>query len=174
MKQEILKLFMPIVARSYYEEDEFGDYIDCEYPEEFDGKELLFMEDELNQKLDKYQEYKTERGIIEYLDDGDVLKDKVHSLHFKFESVENELFAVAVATLNESLNFEELEHLKDEVTGQASDGVGEGFEQQDIDFSYNRDIQVSMWHSGRSWFILTEEELELKMSDSQGLGMTME
>lgn len=62
----------------------------------------------------------------------DSLNAKVSKYEFTVEEVKGELMGVAVLTLNNVLTDKELDLIKSEVTGQASDGFGEGFEQREI------------------------------------------
>lgn len=52
---------------------------------------------------------------------------------------------VAILTLNEDLTRKELEKIKESVSGQVSDGWGEGFEQREISTDIG-DIYVSFWN----------------------------
>ena len=59
--------------------------------------------------------------------------------------------------------------MKDGISGQNSDGFGEGFEQRPIETDEG-DMYVSFWNSGDDYFIRTKEE----MDEALGQGMKME
>lgn len=63
------------------------------------------------------------------------------------------------AGLKESLSGEETAELLDFVTGQNSDGYGEGLEQRPIK-TPDGEIYVSFWSNDKSWSIMTQDELE--------------
>ena len=63
---------------------------------------------------------------------------------------------VAVIKMTKPLFEEELESLKDYISGQFSDGWGEGFEQHEIEVS-DGEIYVHFWTS-ENYYIHTEEE----------------
>ena len=108
---------------------------------------------------------------MKYYDEHDSVKVKVLKCVFSVELVEEELMGVAVLTLNDTLNQKEFEKIKDIITGQASDGWGEGFEQREI-HTDQRDINVSFWNSD-NWFLKTAEEMGIEAKQSMG-GMRFE
>jgi hypothetical protein len=95
--------------------------------------------------------------MMKYYSECDSLNAKVSRYEFTVEEVGGELMGVAVLTLNDDLTEKELELIKSEVSGQASDGYGEGFEQNEIQTD-ERAIYVSFWNH-ENWSIKTAEEL---------------
>ena len=67
--------------------------------------------------------------------------------------------------LSEDLSPEETERLKDAITGQNSDGLGEGFEQREIHIDEG-DLYVSYWQSNDEYFLHTEDEFDEYLSQT--------
>ena len=88
--------------------------------------------------------FENDRGIAEYIHDA-ALNKKVYSLYPSVEIVDGELWGVITAGLKESLTGEETGALLEYVSGQNSDGYGEGFEQRPIN-TPDGEIYVSFWN----------------------------
>ena len=69
----------------------------------------------------------------------------------------------------EELTLKEIEEIKDYITGQNSDGLGEGFEQQDIEIDGSV-MNVHFWESGKDYRIYDEDEFEAEIRSDQGMG----
>ncbi len=102
------------------------------------------------------------RGLAEYLDEGS-LKEKVHSLYPSVEINDGELWGVMIAGLKESLSGEETAELLDFVTGQNSDGYGEGLEQRPIK-TPDGEIYVSFWNH-ENYSLKLEQEMKNSSPD---------
>ena len=63
----------------------------------------------------------------------DSVNDKVHSVVFDVEQRHGRLWGVAECQISGELSAEELATLKKYISGQASDGWGEGFEQRELE-----------------------------------------
>ena len=96
------------------------------------------------------------------------LKQKIESMKWGFESVNNALWGVVDVTLNSDITPEEDEEIKDYITGQNSDGLGEGFEQQDIRVDEGI-LNVHFWKWSDDYQIYSEEEFADQI-ESQGMG----
>ena len=98
--------------------------------------------------------------MVDYFDENDskTAKVKLQSMIWGFESVNNCLYGKVTVTLSEALTEEEVEAVKDYICGQNSDGLGEGFEQQEIHIDYDENIYVSFWHRGGDYWIYGEDE----------------
>ena len=79
------------------------------------------------------------------------------------------LFGRIDCSLKEALT---AEALRDWLTGQCSDGLGEGFEQQPID-TMDGELFVSFWNSGDDYAMMTEDEFDdyLQNTETQTGGM---
>ena len=68
------------------------------------------------------------------------------------------MWCVAKCKVQGRLTPEELETLMDYVTGQASDGFGEVFEQHSIVNSRDAEVYAHLWNDGGEWSIMTEQD----------------
>ena len=150
-----LKLYMPLTADAYYY-NEYGDMEDESYP--MDGRELRAYEGAILKALiNNRMPEESESGIMHWYDGNDSVEAKVKSVVFTVEEREGKLWGVAECRVVGDLTPEELSTLKEYITGQASDGWGEGFEQREIDIG-DGDLYVHLWNFSDEWDIRTEEE----------------
>ena len=148
-----LKLYMPLTA-SFYARNEWGDW--DEPGEEWDGRTLLDYEDRiLGFMVRNRVPEEAERGLMLWCDK-EFLDVKVRSAVFTAEARDGRLWGVAECQVVGQLSPEELTGLKDYLTGQAADGVGEGLEQQAIRVD-GGELYVHLWQS-EGWSIQTEGE----------------
>ena len=148
-----LKLYMPLTA-SFYARNEWGDW--DETGEEWDGRTLLDYEDRiLGFTVRNRVPEEAERGLMLWCDK-EFLDVKVRSAVFTAEARDGRLWGVAECQVVGQLSPEELTSLKDYLTGQAADGVGEGLEQQAIRVD-GGELYVHLWQS-EGWSIQTEGE----------------
>ncbi|MFR6181635.1 MAG: DUF4314 domain-containing protein [Flavonifractor plautii] len=148
-----LKLYMPLTA-SFYARNEWGDW--DETGEEWDGRTLLDYEDRiLGFMVRNRVPEEAERGLMLWCDK-EFLDVKVRSAVFTAEARGGRLWGVAECQVVGQLSPEELTRLKDYLTGQAADGVGEGLEQQAIRVD-GGELYVHLWQS-EGWSIQTEGE----------------
>lgn len=96
------------------------------------------------------------RGIMHWYDREDSVNAKVKSVVFAAEARDRQLWGIAECRIQGELTPTELDTLKEYISGQASDGWGEGFEQRDIQID-GGELYVSLWNF-RDWEILTEQE----------------
>lgn len=159
-----LKLYMPLTA-SLYEYDDYGHLQD--EPVELNGRELLAHEGAIL-SLIKRQEVpeEAERGLMCWYHKQDAMNDKVMSLRATVEMVDGKFMGVAVCMVKGTLSSKELGTLKEYITGQMSDGWGEGFEQREIKVE-DGELYVSFWSGHDSWYLKTEEEFFQSQQQSE-------
>ena len=151
---QILKLYMPLTA-TMYGEDEWGNQ--DEYGSELGGRDLVPYEGSIRDALRKNQlPQESRRGVMHWYDENDTVNDKVLSAVFNVEKRDGQLWGVAECLLAEPLTLQEQETLIEYISGQASDGWGEGFEQRPISAG-EQEMYVSLW-SCENWTIQTEAE----------------
>lgn len=152
----IKKFYFPLTV-NVYERGDYGWSDGCEY----DGKCADKYRGEIERVFDGYNDY----DMVDYFDEyySTTAKAKLQSMIWGFESVNGCLYGKVDVTLSEKLTEEEMEAVKDYICGQNSDGLGEGFEQQEIRIGYDEEIYVSFWHYGDDYWIYDEDEFNSKI-----------
>ena len=168
MKSELqtLRLFSPLFPH-IYRKNEWGDLDD--YQEDLSAGEVLEYEDKILALIQKEKlPSEGERGLAVYLDDD--LSRKVYSINPTVEEWNGELWGVTELQTHDTLSPFELAELTEWISGQFSDGWGEGLEQREIKVE-DGELYLSFWDSSDRFFIKPEDEM--KGSPSFGFGMTM-
>ena len=143
----LLKLYMPLTA-DFYPRDEWGD--SSEEGERWDDRTLMEYEDQILGALVKNRmPEERERGLMHWYGEQDSLNAKVRSAEFTVEVRDGCLWGVAECQVVGELTSGELTRLKDFISGQASDGWGEGFEQREIKVD-GGELYVHLWNSERN------------------------
>ena len=114
--------------------------------------------DEIADALNRYTA-NDENDMATYYNKDDGVSEKLTSAVWSVELHGSRLFGRIDCSLKEPLTTEETERLREWITGQCSDGLGEGFEQQPIDTEDGK-LYVSFWHSGEDYAMMTEDEFE--------------
>lgn len=148
-----------------------GKIWDEEYGEELPaGKRfLLGQEDAICEKFAEYTRRDTKNMAAYYHEAG---ADKLLLADWGFEVMDDELYGKVDIRLTEPMTEEEENELRDWISGQNSDGLGEGFEQRKISTDRG-DLYLSFWDSGVEYFIKDEAEMDeyLGHSGQQFRGM---
>lgn len=151
-----LKLYMPLSA-DLYERNDYGDLEDESTP--LDARELIEYEDGILAAMVKNRcPEESERGLMHWYHEEDGVNKKVRSAVFTAEIRDGRIWGVAECRVAGTLSPEELDALKDYISGQASDGWGEGFEQREIRTADRGELYVHLWSHEKWWSIQTEQE----------------
>ena len=113
------------------------------------------------------REQATEINMADYVSDHADIKGKLVFAEWGVEERRGMLYGKIDCYLTETLTPEETERLRDAISGQNSDGLGEGFEQREIRIDEG-DLYVSYWHSGEDYFLYTEDEMN-ELAQANGL-----
>ena len=140
--------------------DHEGDYYEA------DGAMLTENIDKIEDAIRSEQARELKMG--EYISDHADIKGKVLFAEWGVEEHYGALYGKIDCYLSEELSPEETERLKDAITGQNSDGLGEGFEQREIHIDEG-DLYVSYWQSGDEYFLHTEDEFDEYLSQMGGM-----
>ena len=154
---QTLKLYMPMAAIYYDVDEEDGQEVDIT----MDPRETVEYAPQIIAALEKERgtdnPEEAERGLMAYYGKEDGVNQKVKSYHFTAEVREGRLWGVAECKVQGRLTPEELDLLMENVTGQASDGAGESFEQHEIKVGGGLEIYACLWHD-KDWSIMTEQD----------------
>ena len=119
----------------------------------FDGADLIPYVSEIQEKIAEYsrvghEDDKTD-NLMDYFDGSAAIKEKVLSAVPSVKEADGVLYGCTILELKEYLETEELSELCEYLTGQYSDGWGEGFEQQEIPVE-GGELCIHFW---RPWIL---------------------
>lgn len=120
-----------------------------------DGTDLAWYESAIREELNRYGE----DDLMQYFSGSASIQEKVKSAVVTIENQEGTLYGCTKLELNEFLNPEELKELGDYITGQYSDGWGEGFEQQEIQVD-GGELYVHFWQPKDYLFEQVKPEIQ--------------
>ena len=121
--------------------------------------------DEIADALNRYTA-NDENDMATYYNEDDGVGEKLTSAVWSVELHGGRLFGRIDCSLKEPLTTEETERLREWITGQCADGLGEGFEQQPID-TMDGELFVSFWNSGDDYAMMTEDEFEDHLQNTE-------
>ena len=121
--------------------------------------------DEISDALNRYTA-NDENDMAAYYNKDDGVSEKLTSAVWSVELHGGRLFGRIDCSLKEALTAEETETLRDWLTGQCSDALGEGFEQHPID-TMDGELFVSFWNSGDDYAMMTEDEFEDHLQNTE-------
>ena len=121
---------------------------------EGDGRIACKYRGEIENALDVYN---AGEDMSQYFYGSETAKAKIVGAEWHFENADGCLFGRVDIFLTEPLNTMETEEVKWWITGQNSDGLGEGFEQQSIRVGYDI-IEIGFWNPSDDYRVMTEEE----------------
>ena len=167
MANETMRIFFPLKIVTYPQ----GEYGVEDNQMEITPAEAVSFEDAILAAISKENRlFENDRGLAEYIHD-EALNKKVYSLYPSVEIVDGELWGVMTAGLKEHLSGEETAELLEFVTGQNSDGYGEGLEQRPIK-TPDGEIYVSFWNN-ENYSLKLEQEMKNSSPDIRNGGPVM-
>lgn len=143
------------------DEDEYEDYY------EIDNMFLLEYKDDIQEAVECYQSID---DMVQFFKRSDSVKKKLASIVWSVDELDGKLYGHVNVRLKESLTEGETEILKEWITGQNSDGLGEGFEQRAVEIEEG-DLYVSFWHSGDDYFVYSQEEMDAYIHEQREMRM---
>ncbi len=159
------KYYCPLTIQ-VHSRDSYGDIDEDGYEE--DAEFAARHEDLIRQKMLEYNA-SDEVNMAEYFHGNHGVSEKLRSADWDFERRNGELYGCITVQTAGPLTEDEEQDLKEWISGQNSDGLGEGFEQQEIYFDgtrYGGFMYVSLWNSGDDYYIDNQDEFENRlMSD---------
>ena len=155
---QTLKLYMPMTATYYDEEDglEVDVTMDSHEAAEYAPQIIAALQKEQS-RLKSDTPEASERGLMAYYDKDDSVNKKVLSWFFTAEVRDGRLWGVAECRVQGTLTPEETQRLINDIGGQAGDGFGESFEQREIQAGDGLAIYAHLYQT-KDWTIMAEQD----------------
>ncbi len=125
---------------------------------EIDNSLLVDYEYDIREAIQKEQR-RDLNDMAHYYWGNDGVKAKLTSAVWYVEQRNGELFGSIHVRFKEPLTEKESVALKEWISGQNSDGLGEGFEQRPVE-TEDGDLYISYWHSGDDYFLYDANEMD--------------
>lgn len=153
--------FLPNEMEQDWEEEDYNDFEEGQVL--FDGSDLTEYASAIQEKIAEYSRvgHDDDRtdNLIDYFDGSAAIKEKVVSAVPSVKEADGVLYGCTTLELKEYLETEELSELCEYLTGQYSDGWGEGFEQQEIPVEGGK-IYVHFWQPSNYLFEQVKPEIQ--------------
>lgn len=156
-----LKLYSPITIGILEEQDyyEYGNDEDAAYT--LNGFSITAYKAVIAEALESENDSEMEqRGLMAYYHGPSSVDEKVVYAYPTVEEYRGELLCMTKCRIKEPLTKEELAALKDYLSGQYSDGFGEGLEQREQKLSDGGLMYIHLWQGDGKFDIQTEHELK--------------
>ena len=121
---------------------------------------LVWHEEEIRTAL--RAEIRDGENMADYLDPP--LSNKVTSAEWDIEIVNGTAYGKITCELDEPLDMDEQVELAEWISGQNSDGLGEGFEQRPVNTS-DGELFVHLWEWNDDYFVLPENDFRARILD---------
>ena len=144
-------------------EEEDGVWSQDSDSQSLDGADLVQYKEAIQDMVDKENSFGSEDGkpcnLMQYFDGSPAIKEKVESAVVSVKEVDHVLYGCVTLQLKDHLQSNEMPELCEYITGQYSDGWGEGFEQRDIPVE-DGNLNVHFWQCGRDFRFLAASEIQ--------------
>ena len=160
MEDYLLKFYSPLTAELEINPEDYEDMATLY------GEDLIYYQDAILQGIeDEALPEEADRGLMAYFYGSNAVDQKVSAVHVTVEPWHGKLYGVALCHVKGPLTGDELNELKEYISGQYSDGWGEGFEQRPRRTEAG-DLYVHFWQDS-GFFIKTASEMEQSRQHSQ-------
>ncbi len=146
----ILKASFYFPLKGMLDENEYEDYY------EIDNMFLMEYKGDIREAVEREQSI---GDMAQYFNRSESVNEKLASAVWSVDEVGGKLYGRVNVRLKEPLTEGETEILKEWISGQNSDGLGEGFEQRAIE-TEEGDLYVSFWNSGDGYFVYSQDEMD--------------